>query len=178
MAASSSTPRRARAAQVLSTVLFVVALGFAAAAAWIWYTDDADSGPGTPPPARSAEEIDLAQVLAVLDETDDGWDYGRSPATVRSDQIEVPGQHLKLDDAHLYVFIFTGPDAETRVAAREEAGEGIDPETMELTTPSGQDANPDGAPLAVSQHSSVIAILVGGDEPLAAEVDAALATLP
>lgn len=178
MAASTTHPRRSRVAQLLSTVLFVVALGFAVAAAWIWYTDDADSGPGTPPPARSAEEIDLAQVLSVLDETDDGWDYGRSPATVRSDQIEVPGQHLKLGDAHLYVFIFTGPDAEARVAAREQAGAQLDPDTMALTTPSGQDANPDGAPLAVSQHSSVIAILVGGDEQLAGEVEAALATLP
>jgi hypothetical protein len=178
MPASSSTPRRARAAQVLSTLLFVVAIGFAAAAAWIWYSDDADSGPGTPPPARSAEEIDLAQVLAVLDTTDDGWDYGRSPATVRSSQIEVPGQHLTLGDAHLYVFIFTGPDAEARVAAREDAGAQLDPETMTLTTPSGQEANPDGAPLAVSQHSSVIAILVGGDESLFGEVDAALANLP
>jgi hypothetical protein len=163
---------------VLSTVLFIVAIGFAAAAAWIWYTDDASPGPGTPPPAQNAEEIDLAQVLGVLKESDDGWDYGRSPATARSDQLPMPGQLLKLDDQLLFVFIFTGSSSEDRVAAREGAGDAVDLETMQLTTPSGKVLNDDGQPLYMGQHSNVITILLDGDEALAGEVQDALDRLP
>lgn len=170
--------RRSRAAQILSTTLFVAALGFAAAAAWIWYTDESDNGPGTPPPAQSAEMIDLAQVLMVLDQSDDGWDYGRSPATVHSDQLDVPGQHLKLDDTSLFVFIFTGANADARVAAREAAGDDVDLETITLSTGSGKVMNGDDQPIYMLEHSSVLTIMVGGDDKLAEQVAVALGRLP
>lgn len=179
MPASLARPRRSRTAQLLSTVLFVVAIGFAAAALWLMLTDDSKTGPDGPEPAQSVEQIDLAQVLGVLKASDDTWDYSRSPSGARSNQLDMPGQALKLDDDRLlFVFIFTGATGEDRVAAREEAAEQVDLETMTLTTTSGKVLNADGAPLYMAQHSNVIAILLGGDEALADEVQQALDQLP
>lgn len=178
MPATPSRSSRSRSAQVLSTVLFVAAIGFAAAAAWIWFTDDSRSGPGTPTPAQTAEEIDLAQVLGVLKTTDDGWEYSRSPAAARSNQLDMPGQALKLDGRLLFVFIFTGASSGDRVAAAEEAAARVDLDTMTLTTTSGKVLNADGQPLHLAQHSNVIAILLGGDDALAADVQEALDLLP
>jgi hypothetical protein len=91
----------------------------------------------------------------------------------------MPGQALKLDDDRLlFVFIFTGATGEDRVAAREEAAEQVDLDTMTLTTTSGKVLNADGAPLYMAQHSNVIAILLGGDDALADEVQQALDQLP
>ena len=175
MAYPSPRPRRSRAAQILSTILFIAAIGFAAAAAWIWFTDDGSNGPGIPPPADTTGEVDLAQVLMVLDESNDDWDYGRSPAAANADQFSVPGQHLKLGDRSLYVFIFTGP---TGVSDREAASEQADLETMQIATRSGTVINEDNQQLYMAEHSNVITILVGGDQALADEVDSALDKLP
>jgi hypothetical protein len=49
---------------------------------------------------------------------------------------------------------------------------------MTLTTTSGKQLNPEGQPLYMAQHSNVIAILIGGDEALADEVQQALDDLP
>jgi hypothetical protein len=159
--------------------LFIVAIGFAVAALWLMLTDDSKTGPDRPEPAQSVEQIDLAQVLGVLQSSDADWDYSRSPSGARSNQIDMPGQALKLDDDRLlFVFIFTGASGEERVAAREQAAAGVDLETMTLTTTSGKVLNADGQPLHMAQHSNVIAILLGGDETLAGEVQQALDQLP
>jgi hypothetical protein len=176
--ASRSSPRRSRPAQLLSTILFVAAFGFAAAALWVWYNDDSSSGPGTPPPAQSVDDIDLAHVLEVLDARDSAWDYGRDPATARSNQLEMPGQALTRGDDVLFVFIFTGASGTEKVAARAAASEQIDLQSMTLATPSGTVINADGEPLWMAEHSNVITILVGGDQALADEVADALTDLP
>ncbi len=179
MPALSARPRRSRTAQVLSTVLFVVAVGFAAAALWLMLTDDSKTEPDGPAPAQSVEQIDLAQVLAVLNTGDSEWDYSRNPASARSNQLEMPGQVLKLDDDRLlFVFIFTGASAEDRVATAEQAADSVDLDTMTLTTTSGNVINDDGQPLHMAHHSNVIAILLGGDEALAGEVQQGLDQLP
>lgn len=178
MVSQPQRKRRSRAAQILSMVLFIAALGFAAAAAWIWYNDDSDNGPGTPPPAESAANIDLAQVLMVLTQSNDDWDYGRSPAAVHANQLQFPGQHLKLGDTSLFVFIFTGATAEDRVAAREAAGDAVNLDTLTLSTGSGAVIDDEGRQIYMLEHSSVLCILVGGDDELAEEVAAALGKLP
>ena len=179
MPALSARPRRSRTAQVLSTVLFVVAIGFAVAALWLMYSDDSKTGPEGPAPAQSVEEIDLAQVLGVLKTGGDNWDYSRSPASARSNQLAMPGQVLKRDDGQLlFVFIFTGSSAEDRVAAAERAAADVELGTMTLKTTSGAVLNDEDQPLYMAQHSNVIAILLGGDEALAGEVQQALDQLP
>lgn len=178
MAHSSTAPRRSRSAQLLSTLLFIAAIGFAAAALWVWYTDDSESGPGAPPPAESADDIELATVLNVLEARNDGWEISRNPATGRTDQFDAPGQALKLGDTLLFVFIFSGADADQKIANRETASAEVDLDAMTLTTPSGQVINDGGEPLWKAEHSNVMTILVGGDQALADEVAAALADLP
>lgn len=168
-------PRRSRNAQILSTVLFVAALGFAGAAVWTWYSDGDNDGPAPPPPAENVGQIDLAQVLIVLDEFNEDWDYGRSPATAHTDQLSPPGQHLKLGDRSLYVFIFPGP---TGVADREAASEQVDLETMQIATRSGTVINDDGEQLYLAEHANVMTVLVGGDQELADQVSTALSNLP
>lgn len=179
MAGTTSTPGRQRSSQLLSTILFVAAIGFAAAALWVWYTDDSTSGPGAPPRAETIGGIDLAQVLVVLEEQDDGWDYSRNPATASTDQFSTPGQVLQHgDDELLLVFIFTGADDEEKIAARERASEQVDLESAVFTSPSGNVVNEDGGPLYKAEHGNVMTILIGGTEERNAEIQTALDNLP
>lgn len=176
MADKTPRPRRNRVAQILSTMLFIAAIGFAAGAAYVWYTqDDNPDGPGTPPPAESGE-AELANVVTVLQESNNAWEYGRTTAS--TNQFPTPGQLLKLNDRSLYVFIFNGPNGEERIASREAASEQIDLEALELTTPSGKVINTNGEHLYMAEASNVITILVGGDQELADRVSSAIANLP
>lgn len=168
-------PRRSRAAQILSTILFIAAIGFAAAAAYLWYTEDDDDGPG-PPPTATAGSVELSNVLAVVEEDEPEWDYGR--LTARSDQLSPPCQPLQLGDTNLCVFIFPGETPEDRIAAREAAASSVDLDSMTISTPSGRVVNNDGQQLHMAQASNVITILVGGDQELAAQIEDALAKLP
>ncbi len=168
--------RRSRVAQVLSTILFVAASGFAAAAVYLWYTGDDNDGPN-PPPTAEHGEAELANVLTVLQNEEPEWDYGSSGSTtVRSDQLDPPGQLLKLGDTSLYVFIFV-EDTPQSITAREQAADAANPDTMVLTTPSGQVVH-EGQPLSMAEASNVITILVGGDQALTDQVQASLANLP
>lgn len=179
MTDQTTKPRRNRTAQILSSILFIAAIGFAAGAGYVWYTDEeSPAAPRTPPPAENAAQIDLAQVLRVLTDTNDDWDYGRNPVAAHANQLSAPGQHLKLGDVSLFVFIFTGPSGEERVAAREAASEQMNLETMELTTTSGDVINANGEQLYMAEGSNVITILVGGDQELADQVADAIAELP
>lgn len=178
MTRTSPPPRRSRPAHLLSAILFTAAIGFAAAAIWVWYTDDSESGPGKPPPAENAGTIELAHVLGVLEARNDGWHYSRNPATAGIDQFDTPGQALKLDDTLLFVFIFTGASTDEKIANREAASEQVDLETMTLSTASGRVINDSGEQLWKAEHSNVMTILVGGDQALADEVAEALTDLP
>lgn len=175
----SRPPRsgRRRGAQILSTLLFLVALGFAGAAIYIWYVDDEPSDNVPPPPSATPGLQTLADVLNAFKGAGLDGDYGRSPATVKSSQMRPPGQHLIIEDQSVYVFIFQSGDPQTAAAAREDAAQGLDPETMTLTTPSGQSFG-EGETLTVSEGSNVIAILVGGDEDLQTQVRDVIEGLP
>ncbi len=162
------TPRRG--SQVLSTVLFIAAIGFAVLAGVIWFREDAGPNREPPIPTATAGRYDLANVLSALEAAGLDGDFGRSPATANSNQIDTPGQHLKVDGQSLYVFIFPGADAETATAAREAAGADLNAATMTLTAPtSGADVT-GGEPLTVVQGANVIAVLVGGNAELQTEV--------
>lgn len=149
--------------QVLSTLLFVAAIGFAAAAVYIWYMDDANQPGEASAPTAEAGTYELANVLAALEDAGLEADYGRSPAAARTDQLDQPGQNLQVGDTNVYIFLF--PDA----AAREAAFAKVDPPAMALITTSGNDVS-NGQPLSVYQGANVIAVLIGGDPALQAEV--------
>jgi hypothetical protein len=154
--------------QVLSTLLFVAAIGFAAAAVYIWYIDDSN-GDEPPVPTVTDGMYALVNVLNALRDAGLSADYGRSPATAKSAQIVPPGQNLTVEDTNVFIFIFPGGDPEAAAAAREKAFDAIDPATMTLTTPSGNDVA-NGQPLSVYQGANVIAVLIGGDDELKTEV--------
>jgi len=169
--------RRRRGAQILSTLLFLAALAFAGAAAYIWYVDDDPADNLPPVPTATPGLNTLADVLNAFKQAGLDGDYGRSPATVKSNQMDPPGQHLIIEDQSVYVFIFPSGDAESAAAAREAAAQDLDPATMTLTTPSGQSFS-DGETLSVAGGSNVIAVLVGGDAELQAQVQDVIERLP
>lgn len=169
--------RRRRGAQILSTLLFLVALAFAAAAIYIWYIDDEPSDTTPPVPTATPGLYTLADVLNAFKGAGLDGDYGRSPATVKSNQMSPPGQHLIVEDQSVYVFIFPSGDAQSASVDREEAAQRLDPATMTMTTPSGQSFS-EGETLTVSEGSNVIAVLVGDDEDLQIQVRDVIEGLP
>ncbi len=170
--ASPTRPGR-RGSQLLSTVLFIAAIGFALAAVGIWYYDESRSNDDPPVPTVESGVYGLVNVLDSL--ADEGLDaeYGRSPATASSNQIDRPGQNLVVEDTNVFIFLYPGADGEAATAAREQEAASLDPETMTLTTPSGQDVT-NGEPLTVYQGANVVAVLVGGDEATREAVQAAI----
>lgn len=169
--------RRRRGAQVLSTLLFLAALAFAAAAIYIWYIDEEPASNLPPVPTATPGLYTLVDVLNAFKNAGLEGDIGRSPATVKSNQMDPPGQLLIIEDQSVYVFIFPSGDAQSAAAAREAAAQDLDPATMTLTTPSGKSFS-DGETLSVSDGSNVVAVLVGGDEGLQAQVRDVIEGLP
>jgi hypothetical protein len=164
---ATQVPRRSgrrRGAQILSTILFLAAIGFAAAAVYLWYTNEEAPDVSRPTPTVTPGFYTLSGVLDAFTSAGLDGDYGRSPATVKSNQMDPPGQHLVIEDRSVYIFIFSGGAGE-----RAEAAQDLDPATMTLTTPSGRSFS-EGETLTIAQGSNVIAVLVGGDEELQAEV--------
>lgn len=159
---ATRSPRR-NGPQVLSTLLFVAAIGFAAATVYIWYMDDANESDEPSVPTVEAGRYELVNVLNALEDGGLEADFGRSPATASTDQLGQPGQNLQVEDTNVYIFFFSDADA------REEAFAGVDPATMTMTTPSGNDVS-NGEPLSAYQGANVIAVLIGGDEDVQAQV--------
>lgn len=168
-------PRRSRVAQILSSILFVAAIAFAGVAVYLWYTDDDDNEPG-PPPTAVTGKAELANVLNLLQDTNENWDYGRTAA--RTDQLDPPCQLLKLDDIQLCVFVFSGNSPEESIAEREQAAEQVNLDTMEIATASRSEILSEGETLHMAQASNVITILMGGDDALADQVAGAIEMLP
>lgn len=171
--ASSSAPRSRRVSNILSIILFLAAIGFAVAAVVIWYRDDSNSNNNPPVPTVESGVYGLINVLTALQAEDIDSDFGRSPATVTSNQITQPGQNLRVGDTNVFIFIFPGADGEAAAAARADVAAGLDPTTMTLLTTSGQDVT-NGEPLHVYEGANVIAVLVGGDPDLQADVQRAI----
>jgi hypothetical protein len=169
-----ATPTRARrGSQILSTILFVAALAFAAAAVYIWYLDDSNAVDEPPVPSVEAGQYGLVNVLEALKDAGIDADYGRSPATAMTNQMELPGQNLRVGDANVFIFLFPSGDTTTGAEARAAAFDRLDLETLTLTTQSGSDAS-QGKPLTAYEGANVIAVMVGGNPELQSEVQAVI----
>ncbi len=169
MSDQHTSVRRSRAPQLLSTILFVAALIFAAAAAYIWYLDDHEQTPEAPVPTVQDGIYGLVNVLDAFKHAGLDADYGRTPPTAKANQLDVPGQNLRLGNTNVFVFIFNGATPAEAVAARKSAFQQIDPATLTLTTPSGRDVS-QGKPLAAWEGGNVIVIMIGGDAKAQADV--------
>jgi len=168
-----------RGAQILSTILFLAAIGFAAAGIYIYYFNDEDQPPERSIPTTTPGLIELADVVQAFKQAGFDADYGRSPPTADSNQIDTPtpGQHVLVEGQSVFIFAFSGADPASARVARETAATDLDPATMTLATRGGQ-AIGDGETLRIFQGSNVIAVLVGGDDDLAADVQGVIESLP
>ncbi len=166
-----------RGAQVLSSILFLAALGFAAAGIYLYFFNDEEAPREPVIPTTTPGRNGLADVIRAFDTAGLEADYGRSPATADTSQIGTPGQHVIVDDRSVFIFTFPGTGAESSSAAREKAAANLNPATMTLATRGGQPIG-DGETLRAFQGSNVIAVLVGGDDALAAQVQAVIESLP
>lgn len=169
----SPRPARRNGPQLLSTLLFVAAIGFAAAAVYIWFMDDSSDSDEPLASTVEAGRYELVNVLNALEDAGLEVDFGRSPATASTDQLDAPGQNLQVEDTNVFIFIFNADDAEVAASAREAAFTDVNPATMSLTTPSGNDVS-NGQPLTAYQGANIIAVLIGGDAELQTQVQAVI----
>lgn len=164
-----------RAAHLLSTILFIAAIAFAAGAVYLYITeDDAPDGPARP--EAEAGRNEFATIVGGLDEA--GLDARAGRYSVESNQLTQPGQTIEVEDTNLFVFIYPDANGDAAVAAREADASGVDPESMTLESSSAERVIGEGEELHVFQGSNVVAVLVGGDGELVTDVQSVIESLP
>lgn len=174
--ASRPTARpKGRSAHLLSTILFIAAIAFAAGAVYLYMTED-DDPEGPARPAAEAGLNEFAHIVGGLNDAGLNAQPGRY--SVESNQLTQPGQTIEIGDTNLFVFIYPDADGDAAVAAREADAASVDPETMTLESKSAGRAMNDGEELHIFQNSNVVAVLVGGDDEVAAEVQNVIESLP
>lgn len=161
VSAQRPAAKKRRGPHILSTLLFLTAIGFAAFAVYLyWNEQENDENEPTPPPAESGEYT-LAQVKTALDGTGLSTDFGRT--TGDTDQIPgVVGQPVTVGDSEVYAFIFSASDGQGAIAMAGAAFATIDESTITLTWRSGEEIG-EGEAKHVFHGSNIIAVMVGGD---------------
>lgn len=175
---STPAPRRPSRtwARRLSTILFVAAILFAAAAVYLFVTEDSTPN-GPVPPTAAAGRNEFATVIEALRNAGlENVDPGRYTAT--ADQLEQPGQVIEIGDVNAFVFIYPDADPQAAVAAREADAADLDPATVKLTSRTAERPLNDGLETHVFQKSNVIVVLAGGDDALVSTVQNAIESLP
>lgn len=164
-------------APILSTLLFVAAIGFAAVAAWFYFDERRDQPEENIPPTAQPGQHNLASVVTALQDAGVDAKVGRGTTALTEQLPDQRGQLVDIGDGaqELYVFIYTDPT--TGVEDRQAASDALDPATLTLSTRAGQ-ALAEGEELHVSAGSNVIAVLAGGDDELVAQVQEAIESLP
>lgn len=172
-----ATPRpRRRGAHLLSTLLFIAAIGFAGAAVYLYVTED-EAADGPPPPAAAEPgRNEAANVMAGLKEAGLEPKYGRY--SVETDQLSQPGQTIELGEHNFFIFIYPDADGQAAIAAREADAADVDPATMTLQSRSAERPLGEGEELHVFQGSNIVGVLVGGDDDLVQKVQDVIESLP
>jgi len=171
----STKPPKRHGAHILSTLLFLAAIGFAIAAVFL-YVQDRDKPDVRIPPTALPGQNNLSTVLTAFKDSGLKSEYGRTP-TGKSSQLGQPGQVLTVEGQTVYVYIYNDGDKSASVRDRETEAKAIDADTMTITTPSGKDLR-NGEPLHIAQGSNVITVVVGGDADVAAKIQKAIEALP
>jgi hypothetical protein len=161
-AKQSATPKR-RGPHILSTLLFVTAIGFAAVAAYLyWNEQEDDKNEPTPPPAISGQ-WGFGQVQNAFKEAGLSTEVGRTNG--HADEFEgIPGQFITVNGTDVYIFIFSKTsEVDNPITKAEEVSNSIDPTTLKLTRASSGDVIGEGEELHVFQGSNIVAVMVGGE---------------
>ena len=173
--ATPSRPNRTWANR-LSTILFIAAILFAAAAVYLYVAEDS-SPDGPVAPTAEAGRNEFATVINALKDAGlEDVDPGRYTAT--ADQLDQPGQVIEIGDVNAFVFIYPDADPAAAVAAREADAADLDPETLQLTARTADRPLNDGLETHAFESSNVIVVLAGGDEELVSTVRDAIESLP
>lgn len=170
----TARPQR-RGAHLLSTILFIAAIAFAAGAVYLYIAED-DTPEGPARPEAEAGRNELAHIVGGLDDAGLDAQYGRY--SVESNQLTQPGQTIEVEERSLFVFIYPDANGDAAVAAREADAAGVDPATMTLQSSSAERVIGEGEELHVFEGSNVVAVLVGGDDALVTDVQNVIESLP
>jgi hypothetical protein len=170
----SNSPQR-RGAHLLSTLLFIAAIAFAAAAVYLYLTED-DVPPGPDRPAAEAGRNEFRHVVEGLQDAGLAAQPGRYSA--EANQLEQPGQTIEVEGQNLFVFIYVDADGNVAAADREADAADLDPATLQLVSRSAERPLNEGEEVHIFQGSNVIGILVGGDDDLAQTVSGVIDSLP
>lgn len=162
-------------ANLLSTLLFIAAIGFAVAAIYL-YVSGQEQEAGPPRALATPGANEAATVLDAFRAQGLSADYQRYNA--RADQLTPPGQVLEVNGFDVLVFIYTADNQQDALATREAEFATLDPDTITLTRREAETPLNDGKPLRVYQHSNVIVILIAGDDATATAIQAAVDSLP
>lgn len=173
--ATPTRPNRSWANR-LSTILFIAAILFAAAAVYLYFMEDSTPDGPVAPTAEAGRNEFATVINALKDAGLQDVDPGRYTAT--ADQLDQPGQVIEIGDVNAFVFIYPDADPDAAVAAREADAADLDPETLRLTARTAERPLNDGLETHVFQSSNVIVVLAGGDEELVTTVQDAIASLP
>lgn len=178
MADASNQPTRStrpRWPHLLSTILFIAAIGFAAAALYLYI--QGENTPSLPDrPTAEPGRAEFATVVGGLNDAGLHAQPGRYSA--EASQLDQPGQTIEVNDHNLFVFIYPDASGEQAVADRKADAADLDPKTVTLTSRSAERPLNEGEEVHVFQGSNVIAILVGGDAQLVKTVGDVIASLP
>jgi hypothetical protein len=162
-------PKPVRTGRIyLSYALFALSAALFIAVAVMWYRDD-ENGDQSPPPPTTPGANQAINVKSALEAEDLKVTF--APGGGRSNELSVAGQLFDVDGAQLYVFIY--PQG---VSQREADMSNVDSAAMTIV-------NTRGTPVAtetprVYTGSNVIAVLYGGDDDLAGNVQRAIEGLP
>jgi len=160
---------------LLSTILFIAAIGFAVAAVYLYIEgENTPSGPERPTAQPGRNEF--ASVVGGL--KDAGLHAQPGRYTAETSQLDQPGQTIEVEDHNLFVFIYPDSDGDRAIADREADAADLDLETLVLTSRSAERPLNEGEEVHIFQGSNVIAILVGGDDELVKTVGDVIASLP
>lgn len=171
----NSPPDRTWATR-LSTILFIAAILFAAAAVYLFLTDDGGQDGPTAPMAESGRNEFATVINALRDAGLNDVEPGRYSA--EANQLEQPGQTIEIGDHNAFVFIYPDANPEAAIAAREADAADLDPETLVLEARQAERPLNEGEETHVFQTSNVIVVLVGGDDELVSTVEDAIESLP
>lgn len=175
---TSTTPARPNRtwAHRLSTILFIAAILFAAAAVYLFVTEDSTPDGPVVPTAEAGRNEFATVIEALRDAGLENVDPGRYTAT--ASQLQQPGQVIEIGDLNAFVFIYPDADPDAAIAAREADAADLDPETLELTARTAERPLNENEETHVFQSSNVIVVLVGGDEETVTTVQDAIESLP
>lgn len=175
MSDSVTQPAARRWPHLLSTLLFIAAIGFAAAAVYL-YIDGQNTPAGPERPTAQPGRNEFASVVGGLNEAGLKAQPGRYSA--EANQLTQPGQTIEVGDHNLFVFIYPDASGEQAIADRKADAADLDPDTLILKSRSAERPLNEGEEVHVFEGSNVIGILVGGDDDLAATVGEVIESLP